>query len=111
MICIGAVPVTSIGPTREQALEKLNVPGLINNANNQRFWIKPLSGEFTSIDELDGSILAGTSEDILRGVRRYQEIGCDLLVFDFRFRFDDWLEQVDTLARDILPKVSATATL
>ena len=35
----------------------------------------------------------------------------DLLIFDFRFRFPDWLEQIETLARDVLPRVArASAT-
>ena len=106
MIWTGAVPVTSIDSTREAALSKLNVPGLIKNANNQRFWVKPESGEFTSIEEIDGSILAGTADDIVAGVQRYQELGADLLIFDFRFRFPDWHEQIETLARAVFPKVS-----
>jgi alkanesulfonate monooxygenase SsuD/methylene tetrahydromethanopterin reductase-like flavin-dependent oxidoreductase (luciferase family) len=107
MIMTGAVPVTSIAGTREEALSQLNVPGLIKNANNQRFWVKPGSGEFTRIEELDGSILAGTPDDIVAGVQRYQEIGADLLIFDFRMRFPDWLEQIETVARDVMPRVSA----
>ncbi|HEV8534439.1 MAG TPA: LLM class flavin-dependent oxidoreductase [Candidatus Limnocylindria bacterium] len=109
MIMTGAVPVTSIDITRSAAVERLNVPGLIKNANAQKFWLKPESGEFTRIEELDGSILAGTPDDIVRGIERYQEIGCDLLIFDFRMRFPDLLEQMETLARDILPRVSGTA--
>lgn len=105
MIMTGAVPVTSIAGTREAALSMLNVPGLIKNANNQRFWVKPESGEFTTIEELDGSILAGTPDDIVAGVQRYQEIGADLLIFDFRMRFPDWLEQIEIVARDVLPQV------
>ena len=84
----------------------MNVPGLIKNANAQKFWLKPESGEFTTIEELDGSILAGSPDDIVRGVQRYQEIGCDLLIFDFRMRFPDWLEQIEILAREVLPRVS-----
>lgn len=106
-VMTGAVPVTSIDSTREGALGKLNVPGLIKNANNQRFWVKPESGEFSAIEELDGSILAGTADDIVAGVQRYQELGADLLIFDFRFRFTDWLEQIETLARDVFPNVSS----
>ena len=109
MIKVGAVPVTSIGETTQDGLARLNVPGLIRNANAQKFWVRPPSGEFTRIEELDGSILAGTPEDVIRGVRRYQEIGCDLLVFDFRMRFPDWLEQVAILAREVLPRVSEPA--
>jgi alkanesulfonate monooxygenase SsuD/methylene tetrahydromethanopterin reductase-like flavin-dependent oxidoreductase (luciferase family) len=106
MIMTGAVPVTSIDKTTKAAIDRMNVPGLIKNANAQKWWNKPESGEFTKIEQLDGSILAGTPADIVRGIQRYQEIGCDLLVFDFRMRFPDWLEQIETLARDVLPRVS-----
>lgn len=105
-VMTGAVPVTSIDQTSNSAVERLNVPGLINNANKQKFWVKPESGEFTRVEELEGSILAGTPDDIVDGVRRYQEIGCDLLIFDFRMRFPDWLEQVEVLASEVLPRVS-----
>lgn len=106
MIMAGAVPVTSISASKSAALDKLNVPGLIRNANKQKFWLKPESGEFTKIEELDGSILAGTPDDIVRGVQRYQELGADLVIFDFRMRFPDWLEQINVLATEVLPRVS-----
>jgi alkanesulfonate monooxygenase SsuD/methylene tetrahydromethanopterin reductase-like flavin-dependent oxidoreductase (luciferase family) len=106
MIMTGAVPVTSIDVTTKAAVDRMNVPGLLKNASAQKFWLKPESGEFTKIEELDGSILAGTPDDIVRGIQRYQEIGCDLLVFDFRMRFPDWLGQIETLAREVLPRVA-----
>jgi len=106
MIKTGAVPVTSIDVSTKAALDRLNVPGLLKNANAQKFWLKPESGEFTQIEELDGSILAGTPAALVRGIQRYQEIGCDLLVFDFRMRFPEWLEQIEILARDVLPRVA-----
>jgi alkanesulfonate monooxygenase SsuD/methylene tetrahydromethanopterin reductase-like flavin-dependent oxidoreductase (luciferase family) len=106
MIMTGAVPVTSIDDSFAAATSRMNVPGLIKNANNQKFWLKPEGGEFTRVEELDGSILAGSPDDIVRGIRRYQEIGCDLLIFDFRMRFPDWLAQIEILARDVLPHVS-----
>jgi alkanesulfonate monooxygenase SsuD/methylene tetrahydromethanopterin reductase-like flavin-dependent oxidoreductase (luciferase family) len=109
MIMTGAVPVTSIDDTTQAALDRLNVPGLIRNANAQKFWLRPEGGEFTTIEELDGSILAGTPDDIVNGVRRYQQIGCDLLIFDFRMRFPDWLSQIEILAREVLPRVGELA--
>lgn len=111
MIWTGAVPVTSIDDTTAGAIERLNAPGLINNANAQRFWIKPVTGAFTRIEELDGSILAGTAEDVVRGVHRYQEIGADLLIIDFRMRFPDWLEQIERFAREVIPKVGEPASV
>ena len=111
MIMTGAVPVTSIDDTFAAATARMNVPGLIKNANNQKFWLKPEGGEFTRIEELDGSILAGSPDDIVRGVQRYQEMGCDLLVFDFRMRFPEWLEQIETLATEVLPRVNEMTTV
>jgi alkanesulfonate monooxygenase SsuD/methylene tetrahydromethanopterin reductase-like flavin-dependent oxidoreductase (luciferase family) len=105
MIMAGAVPVTSIDDSFEAATARMNVPGLIKNANAQKFWLKPEGGEFTRIEELDGSILAGSPDDIVRGVQRYQALGCDLLIFDFRMRFPDWLAQIEILAREVLPRV------
>ncbi len=110
MIMVGAVPVTSIHTDRATARDMLNVPGLLNNANNQRFWLRPESGAFTAIEELDGSILAGTPDDVVAGIQRYQEIGCDLLIFDFRMRFADWTAQITALAGDVLPRVGHAPT-
>jgi len=107
MIMTGAVPVTSIDDSFEAATKRVNVPGLIKNANAQKFWLKPKSGEFTKIEELDGSILMGSPDDIVKGVQRYQELGCDLLVFDFRMRFPDYLKQIEILAKEVLPRVQA----
>lgn len=106
MIMRGAIPITSVDDTFAAAAARMNVPGLIKNANAQKFWIKPPSGEFTKIEELDGSILAGDVEDIVRGVRRYQELGCDLLIFDLRMRFPAYLEHIEILAKEVLPRVS-----
>jgi alkanesulfonate monooxygenase SsuD/methylene tetrahydromethanopterin reductase-like flavin-dependent oxidoreductase (luciferase family) len=105
-VLVGAVPVTSIADTRDEAIGHMNVPGLIDNANHQKFWLKPEGGSFTTFEELDGSVLAGTSDDVVRGVQRYQEIGCDLLIVDFRMRFPDWLDQIERFAREVMPKVS-----
>jgi alkanesulfonate monooxygenase SsuD/methylene tetrahydromethanopterin reductase-like flavin-dependent oxidoreductase (luciferase family) len=105
MIWTGAVPVMSIDDSFRSAVGRMNEQGLIDNANHQKFWLKPEGGKFTKIEELDGSILAGSPDDIVRGIQRYQEIGADLLIFDFRMRFADYLEQIEILAREVLPKV------
>ncbi|MGH2450464.1 MAG: LLM class flavin-dependent oxidoreductase [Candidatus Limnocylindria bacterium] len=109
IVMTGAVPVTSVDDSFQAAVGRMNVPGLLKNANAQKFWLKPASGEFTKIEELDGSILAGSPDDIVRGVRRYQELGCDLLIFDLRMRFPDYLQQIEAIAREVLPRVSGQA--
>jgi alkanesulfonate monooxygenase SsuD/methylene tetrahydromethanopterin reductase-like flavin-dependent oxidoreductase (luciferase family) len=108
MVRAGAVPVTSVGASRDEALSHLNIPGLISNANAQKFWVRPPSGEFTSIDELEGSILAGTPKDIIADIERYQELGAELIIFDLRMRYADWLDQIRILADEVLPKVGVS---
>jgi alkanesulfonate monooxygenase SsuD/methylene tetrahydromethanopterin reductase-like flavin-dependent oxidoreductase (luciferase family) len=105
-VLTGAIPVTSVDDSFEAATKRMNVPGLIKNANAQKWWVKPPSGEFTKIEELEGSILAGSPDDIVRDVQRYQELGCDLLIFDFRMRFKDWLQQIEIVAKEVMPRVS-----
>jgi len=41
-------------------------------------------------------------------VQRYQELGCDLLIFDLRMRFPDYLEQIEIIAKEVLPRVTQT---
>lgn len=95
----GAVPIVSIGSTREEALTHVPVEGLIKGAN--RFWVKPPSGAFETFEDLAGSVIAGTADDIREGVERYRELGCEMLVIDLRFRFDDWVEQIEAVAAAI----------
>jgi alkanesulfonate monooxygenase SsuD/methylene tetrahydromethanopterin reductase-like flavin-dependent oxidoreductase (luciferase family) len=96
MIRTGAMPLVSVGRSREEALKRINMPGLLAGAN--RFWVKPSSGAFERADDLAGAVIAGTPEDILEGVEQYRELGADTIVLDLRFRFDDWVEQIEALA-------------
>lgn len=100
MIRTGAMPLISVGRSRERALERINVPGLLAGAN--RFWVKPASGTFEGVGDLAGAVIAGTADDVIEGVERYRELGSDIIVLDLRFRFDDWVDQIETLA-EILP--------
>jgi alkanesulfonate monooxygenase SsuD/methylene tetrahydromethanopterin reductase-like flavin-dependent oxidoreductase (luciferase family) len=109
MVMTGAIPITSIGDSFRSAVERMNLPGLITNANAQKFWVRPPSGEFRTAEDLEGSILAGTADDIVHDVQRYQELGCDLLIFDLRMRFPDYLEHIEVLAKEVLPRVSEAA--
>jgi hypothetical protein len=32
-----------------------------------------------------------------------EQAGADHIVYDLRFRYDDWLEQIDLLGKEVLP--------
>ena len=101
----GCIPITSIDVDRETALRKVNVTGLLDNANKQKFWVKPESGSFTRWEDLEGSFIAGSPDDIVHEVQKFLEVGIDLIVFDFRFRFDEWDRSLELLGKEVLPRL------
>jgi alkanesulfonate monooxygenase SsuD/methylene tetrahydromethanopterin reductase-like flavin-dependent oxidoreductase (luciferase family) len=67
--------------------------------------VKPASGRFETIDDLEGMLLYGTPEHIVDQVGRLREAGADHIVFDMRLTFGRWQEQIDLLGREVLPKL------
>jgi alkanesulfonate monooxygenase SsuD/methylene tetrahydromethanopterin reductase-like flavin-dependent oxidoreductase (luciferase family) len=102
-IGVGIIPVLSIGKTREAAVAKVDVDGLLEEAHSRKFW----EGPFESADDLDGLLIAGSPDDCVTQIMEYVKRGVDQLVFDFRLRPDDYNEQVQLLAEEILPRVRA----
>jgi alkanesulfonate monooxygenase SsuD/methylene tetrahydromethanopterin reductase-like flavin-dependent oxidoreductase (luciferase family) len=103
MISAAVMPFTSIGKDRGSALKNVNVPSLIAEANKFPTWVKPASGIFSQLDDLRGFVLAGTPDDIARESRAYEEAGADHIVYDLRFRYGDWFEQIELLGEAVLP--------
>jgi alkanesulfonate monooxygenase SsuD/methylene tetrahydromethanopterin reductase-like flavin-dependent oxidoreductase (luciferase family) len=103
MMPAGVMPLTSIAKDKETALGYVNVKSLIGEANKNSTWVKPAGGIFSTVNDIDGLILAGTSEDIVQSARAYQAAGADLIVFDLRFRSPDWYQQIDLLGKEVLP--------
>ena len=101
----GCIPITSIDVDRETALRKVNVAGLLDNANKQKFWVKPESGAFTQWQDLEGSFIVGSPDDVVEEVQKFLEVGIDHIVFDFRFRFDEWFESLELLGKEVLPRL------
>jgi alkanesulfonate monooxygenase SsuD/methylene tetrahydromethanopterin reductase-like flavin-dependent oxidoreductase (luciferase family) len=101
----GCIPITSIDVDRETALKKVNVAGLLKNANEQKFWVKPESGSFQKWEDLEGSFIVGDPDDVVNETKKFLDIGIDHIVFDLRFRFDDWDRCLELLAKDVVPKL------
>jgi len=99
------IPPTSVEATREEALRDVNVEGLLAWANNARFWVKPPSGRFETWEDLEGTLIAGSPDDVVEECRKFQDAGCEHLVFDFRFKFDRFFEQIDLLGTEVLPRL------
>jgi alkanesulfonate monooxygenase SsuD/methylene tetrahydromethanopterin reductase-like flavin-dependent oxidoreductase (luciferase family) len=102
---IAVIPPTSVEESRERAIADVNVPGLLAWANNAKYWVKPPSGRFETWEDLEGTLIAGNPDDVVEEVRKFEEAGCEHLVFDFRFKFDRFFEQIELLGREVLPKL------
>ena len=103
MLTTAVMPFTSIAKDKKTAQSKVNVQMLIAEANKFPTWVKPVSGVFATLEETRGFFLAGAPEDIVRDARAYEEAGADHIVFDLRFRYADWYEQIDLLGNIVLP--------
>ena len=100
----GAIPITTVARDPEASLRDVNVKGLINEGNTNRpWWVKPDSGTFSTIDDIEGLLLWGTPQQIAGVTRKYEEQGLDHIVYDLRYRFKDWDEQLDLLGSEVLP--------
>lgn len=102
---VGAIPITSVDEERETAIEKSNYEGLLESANNREYWLRPDSGEFETVDDLSGVLMAGTPEDVVNEVETFVDNGIDHLFFDLRMRLDEWEYCLDLLGEKVLPEV------
>ncbi|WP_205528357.1 LLM class flavin-dependent oxidoreductase [Desertimonas flava] len=104
MPTIGVIPPTSIAPMHDAAFEGLNIDGLIAWANKRgKWWAKPESGEFKTAADIEGSLIAGTPDEVVQQVHRFAEVGVRHLVFDFRLTYERWFASMELLGREVLP--------
>jgi alkanesulfonate monooxygenase SsuD/methylene tetrahydromethanopterin reductase-like flavin-dependent oxidoreductase (luciferase family) len=102
------IPPTSVEATREEALRDVNVEGLLAWANKAKYWVKPPSGRFETWEDLEGTLIAGSPEDVVEECLKFEAAGCEHLVFDFRFKFDRFFEQIELLGKEVLPRLRAS---
>jgi alkanesulfonate monooxygenase SsuD/methylene tetrahydromethanopterin reductase-like flavin-dependent oxidoreductase (luciferase family) len=104
MPTVAVIPPTSIERTREEALKHVNIPGLLAWANRSKFAVKPPSGTFETVDDLSGQLIVGTPEEAVGELERFAATGVEHLVFDFRFKFDKWFDQIELLGSEVIAK-------
>lgn len=102
---IAVIPPTSIESTREEALKHVNIPGLLAWANKAKFAVKPPSGSFETVDDLEGQLIVGNPDEAVHELKKFEALGVEHLVFDFRFKFDRYFEQIELLGTEVLPKM------
>lgn len=109
MPTVAVIPPTSIEETRAEALEHVNIPGLLAWANKAKFAVMPPSGRFETVEDLEGQLIVGDPDEAVQQLKKFEEIGTEHLVFDFRFKFDRFFEQIELLGSEVLPKMREQA--
>jgi len=97
-LSVGVVPIVKIDRDRSRARENIDVPALAQSSAGAKFWKPPASGSFTTIEDLEGLVIAGTPDDAKRELAKFAERGLDYVVLDFRLDFARYLEQLELLA-------------
>ncbi len=105
---VAVIPPTSIAKTREEAFEGLNIDGLLRWANERgKWWVKPESGVFETAEDIEGSLIAGTPDEVAAEVSKFAAVGVEHLVFDLRLRYDRWFDGIELLGTSVLPQLRA----
>ncbi len=104
MPTVAVIPPTSIGASHDIAFDGLNIDGLLAWANKRgKWWVKPPSGEFATVEDIEGSLIAGNPDEVIEQVKRFQEAGVEHLVFDLRLTYERWFSSIELLGRHVLP--------
>ncbi len=106
MPVVGVVPPTTIAETEEEAWAGTSVEGLLRWANERgKWWVKPPSGRFETAEDIEGSLIAGTPDQVVEQTAKFAEVGVDHLVFDLRLSYDRWFESIELLGTEVIPKL------
>jgi alkanesulfonate monooxygenase SsuD/methylene tetrahydromethanopterin reductase-like flavin-dependent oxidoreductase (luciferase family) len=99
-----AIPITSPGRTREEAISKVNWREMMEQAIRAK-WEPSDSGKWETPEDLEGALIAGPPEFIIQETRKFHDAGLSHIVYDLRFRFGDWDDCVAILGEEVLPQL------
>ncbi len=97
-LTVGVIPLVKVHRDRSRARENIDVAALSQSSAGAKFWKRPASGAFSTIEDLEGLVVAGTPEECVRELAKFAERGLDYVVLDLRLDFPRYLEQLELLA-------------
>ena len=106
----GVIPLFSVDEDGDRARAGIDVDALAKSSEGAKHWIKPASGRFETVDDLEGLLVAGSPDDCVREIRKFQERGLDDLIIDLRLQFSDFEDKLELIAREVLPRVRESQT-
>ena len=96
-------PLVVIAATRREAERIIPVAAVAAGSEGSRFYDRPPSGKFETIDDLHGQVICGTPRDVAEGIAEFRELGLTELIMDFRLQYDRYEEILDLLGGEVFP--------
>lgn len=103
-ITLGNIPITRIDKDRNKARASINVAALAESSEGASHWIKPPSGKFQTIEDLEGLLIVGDPDDCAAEIEKFRAREVEHLVFDLRLQYDRFEETLELIARELLPR-------
>ena len=103
-IILGNIPITRIDKDRNKARASINVAALAESSEGSSHWIKPPSGKFQTIEDLEGLLIVGNPDDCAVEIEKFRARGVEHLVFDLRLKYDRYEESLELIGKELLPR-------
>jgi probable F420-dependent oxidoreductase len=103
-IILGNIPITRIEKDRRKARDSVDVAALAESSDGSSHWIKPPSGKFQTIEDLEGLLIVGNPDDCAAEIEKYRARGVEHLVFDLRLQYDRFEESLELISKELLPR-------
>ena len=107
MPTVAFVPRVSIAKDRNLARRGVDVQALSTGSEGSKWWLKPKSGAFQTIEDLRGIIVVGDPNEVVEQVLEIAERTVDHFVFDLRGQFERYEESLELIAERVLPAVKS----
>ena len=103
-IALANIPIVCIEKDRARAFARVNVEELAGSSEGSKHWVKPPSGRFSTIEDLEGLLIAGNPDDCAKEIEKFRQRGIEHLVLDLRLQYDRYEEILRLISEELLPR-------
>jgi len=103
-IVLGNIPIVRIDKDRARARADVDVMALAGSSEGTPHWIKPPSGRFETIEDLEGLLVVGDPDDCAAEIEKFRQRGVEHFVFDLRLQYHRYEESLRLIGEELLPR-------
>jgi alkanesulfonate monooxygenase SsuD/methylene tetrahydromethanopterin reductase-like flavin-dependent oxidoreductase (luciferase family) len=99
-----STPSSASHTSRKSYRASIDVAALAESSEGGSHWIKPPSGRFQTIEDLEGLLIVGNPDDCAVEIEKFRARGVEHLVFDLRLQYDRYEESLELIGKELLPR-------